>query len=114
MSTQAISTASLICAGQSQRMTALRERPVATPAAHGTEFLDGMLEPGHRPLAKGEMLVLPTLDATLVVLEGEIWLTRDGDPEDHILGAGSCRHLGRRDQAMAQALRPSRVRLIGA
>ncbi len=60
------------------------------------------------------MLVLPAIDATLVCLEGELWLTRDGDPEDYILGAGSCLHLARGDQAMVQALQSSRVRLINA
>lgn len=114
MTAQAISTTSLICADQSQRGAALHRGRISAPLSHGTEFRDGMLELGRRSLAKGEMLVLPALDTTLVVLEGELWLTRDGDPEDYILGAGSCLHLGRKDQAMAQALRPSRVRLIGA
>jgi hypothetical protein len=72
-----------------------------------------MLAVGRKELAKGDMLVLPAIDATLVCLDGELWLTRDGDPEDYILGAGSSLYLGRKDQAMVQALRPSQVRLIG-
>lgn len=114
MSAQAISSAPMICAGQSRRAATMRERTDAIPGGHGTEFQQGMLEPARRQLAKGEMLVLPAIDATLVCLEGELWLTRDGDIEDYILGAGSSLHLGHGDQAMVQALQASRLRLISA
>lgn len=112
MSAQAISAASLICASQSRRALTLRGNKAATHDSHATEFPEGMLKLGRRQLAKGDVLVLPAIDATLVCLEGELWLTRDGDAEDYILGAGRCLHLGRADQAMVQALRPSRLRLI--
>ena len=114
MPAPAISSASLICASRSRRAMTLRDNEAATRDSHATEFQDGMLESGRRQLAKGDMLVLPAIDATLVCLEGELWLTRDGDAEDYILGAGRCLHLGRADQAMLQALRPSRLRLIAA
>lgn len=114
MPAQAISTASLICAGRSRRGLTMRGGQPTADAGNATEFQNGMLGRSRRQLAKGEMLVLPAIDATLVCLEGELWLTRDGDPEDYILGAGNCLHLGSRDQAMVQALQSSRVRLITA
>ncbi|MBI5107235.1 MAG: DUF2917 domain-containing protein [Rhodocyclales bacterium] len=114
MTAQSISQASLICAGQSQRAATLRGERRAAPAAHGTEFHNGMLEPGRRQLAQGQLLSLPAIDATLVCLDGELWLTRDGDAEDYILGAGGSLHLRHNDQAAVQALRPSRLRLIPA
>ncbi|MBL8480155.1 MAG: DUF2917 domain-containing protein [Sterolibacteriaceae bacterium] len=114
MSAQAISLASLICAGRSQRARAMRGSQSGTRDGHATEFQEGMLELGRRQLAKDEILVLPAIDATLVCLEGELWLTRDGDPEDYILGAGNCMRLGSRDRAMLQALQSSRVHLITA
>ena len=114
MSAQAISATSLICASQSRRALTLRGNKAATRDSHATEFPEGMLDLGRQPLAKGDVRVLPAIDATLVCLEGELWLTRDGDAEDYILSAGACLHLGRADQAMVQALRPSRLRLIAA
>ncbi len=114
MSAPAISIASLICTGRSQRARAMRGSQPATHAGNATEFQEGMLELSRRQLAKDEMLALPAIDATLVCLEGELWLTRDGDPEDYILGAGNSLHLRRGDQAMVQALRSSRLRLIAA
>ena len=104
MPSQAILPASLFGTGQS--------RPSNVPAAHGTEFQKGMLDQGRRGLAAGELLALPAIDATVVCMEGELWLTRDGDPEDYILGAGSSMHVWRNDQAAVQALKPSRLRLI--
>jgi hypothetical protein len=80
-------------------------------AGDGTEFLEGMLFPAPDAGA-GRLLALPARNATLVCVEGEVWLTRDGDREDYILGAGSSLHLGQRDQAMVQALKASRLRLI--
>lgn len=114
MHARAISIASLICAGRSQRARAMHGSQPGTRDCHATEFQEGMLDLGRRQLAKGDVLALPAIDATLVCLEGELWLTRDGDPEDYILGAGNCLHLGSRDQTMVQALQSSRVRLITA
>lgn len=84
------------------------------PVRHGTEFQSGMLEPGHRELARGQLLALPAIKATLLCLEGELWLTRDGDIEDYILGAGASRQVQPGDKAVVLALKPSRLRLISA
>ena len=114
MSAQAIPIASLVYISRSQRARAMRGGQSSIRDGHATEFQDGMHQLGRRRLAKGEMLVLPAIDATLVCLEGELWVTRDGDPEDYILGAGNCLHLGIRDQAVEQALQSSRGRLVTA
>lgn len=112
MSTQAISSASLICAARARRVSTLRDEPDATAKGDANEFLEGMLIAGRQTLDPGRLLALPARNATLVCVAGEVWLTRDGDREDYILGAGSSLHLGQRDQAMVQALKPSRLRLI--
>lgn len=112
MTSQAISSASVICAERSRRVAAMRNSTRPAAKRDGTEFLEGMLVTGRQALDPGRLLALPARDATLVCVEGEVWLTRDGDREDYILGAGGCLHLGRRDQAMVQALKPSRLRLI--
>lgn len=114
MSTQAISSTSLICTGRSRRAATMACSLRAAAKGNGTEFLEGMLVAGRQALAPGRLLALPARNATLVCIEGEVWLTRDGDREDYILGAGSSLHLGQRDQAMVQALKPSRLRLIPA
>ena len=67
-----------------------------------------------RGLAKSQLLALPDMDMTLVCLEGELWLTREGDSEDYILGPGGSFTVRRGDRAAVQALRPSRVRIDGA
>jgi hypothetical protein len=114
MTAQAIPTASLICAGRARRAAMLREAPRRKPSGHVTEFQEGMLGTGRRQLGKNELLNVQGIDATLVCLAGELWLTRRGDAEDHILGAGGSLHLGRADRAVVQALQASRVRLIPA
>jgi quercetin dioxygenase-like cupin family protein len=65
-----------------------------------------------RVLAKSQLLALPDANAKLVCLEGELWLTRDGDSEDYILGPGRSFTVRRGDRAAVQALKPSRVRLV--
>ncbi|MDP1611670.1 MAG: DUF2917 domain-containing protein [Sulfuritalea sp.] len=62
-------------------------------------------------LARREMLMLPATCRQLIVLAGEIWLTRDGDAEDYILRPGQRLALGREDRAAVQALQASRFRL---
>ncbi len=114
MTTQAISQASRIGAGQAPRTATLRGRRTDAPAAHGTEFQKGMLDHGRRELAKGELQPLPAINVTVVCLDGELWLTRDGDAEDYILGAGCSLHVKHDDQAVVVALKPSRLRLIPA
>ena len=67
-----------------------------------------------RDLARNELLALPDEDLDLICLSGKLWLTRDGDVEDYVLGAGQSFALRRGDKAAVQALQASRVRLIAA
>jgi hypothetical protein len=67
-----------------------------------------------RTLAKNQLLVLPDAATTLVCMEGELWLTRDGDIEDYILGPGKSFAARAGDRVTVQALRPSRLRLDAA
>lgn len=106
---------SLILPSQEQRRTRFPAAAAPAPAANATEFLTGMHLPGvERALAKNRMLALPDANLTLVCLAGELWLTRDGDSEDYILGPGQTFTVRRGDGTAAQALRPSRVRLTPA
>lgn len=109
-----ISIASLICASRPQRATAMRDIPRAIQRPDVSAFQRRMDRPYRRDLEQGEILELPTGLATVVCLGGELWLTRDGDIRDYILGAGSCMHLDARDQTTVQALKASRLRLISA
>ena len=112
MTAPALSTSSLICMNRSRRAALMRP---AAAAAHATQFREGMharatAEPG-QSLARGQLVLLPARELDLLCLDGELWLTRDGDAEDYILGPGQRLTLGRKDQAAVQALRPSRFRL---
>ena len=81
-------------------------------APNATEFLAGMHALGVEwVLAKNQLLALPDANTKLVCLEGELWLTRDGDSEDYILGPGRSFTVRRDDRAVVQALEPSRLRL---
>ena len=111
MSTQAISTSSLICIGRSRRSEMMR----VAGTRNATEFHERMhatlpAEP-EQALAKGQLRPLPNRNLTLHCLEGEIWLTRYGDREDYILGPGQTLAVRRGDQAAIQALRDCRFRL---
>ncbi|NJD33737.1 MAG: DUF2917 domain-containing protein [Betaproteobacteria bacterium] len=66
---------------------------------------------GERALAKNQLLALPDTSAMLVCLEGELWLTREGDSEDYILGPGRSFAVRSGDRVVVQALQPSRLRL---
>lgn len=63
-------------------------------------------------LASKALIDLSDVDLTLICLEGELWLTRDLDPEDHILQSGQRFTIVRSDKAIVHALRQSRIRLI--
>ncbi len=103
---------SLLCQGRPQRRSLFAEMAAATPAGNATGFHSGMLIPAlERTLAKDQMFALPAADMRLVCLEGELWLTRDGDIEDYILGPGQGFDARRGDKVTVQALRPSRIRL---
>ncbi len=99
---------SILCNQRSERRRTMTQD---TSAYRDDGFHQGMKDVS---LAANRLLALPPAALTVLCLEGELWLTRDGDYEDHILGAGQRFMVGRRDQATVQALRPSRVRIISA
>ncbi len=112
MNTHAHIASSLLCQGRPRRRSLFAEVAAATLAGNATGFHSGMHLPApERSLAKDQMLALPAVDTRLVCLEGELWLTRDGDIEDYILGPGQGFDARRGDKLTVQALRPSRVRL---
>ncbi len=87
----------------------------AFAADHANEFRSGMHAGGvEHALAKNQLLVMPDADTSLLCLEGELWLTRDGDIEDYILGPGKSFIARRGDKVAVMALRPSRLRLAAA
>ncbi len=115
MNTSAYLASSLLCQPREKRRARFAELSAPASAANATGFLTGMQGPGvERALARNQLLALPAADTKLVCLEGEVWLTRDGDIEDYILGPGKTFLARRSDQVMVQALQPSRVRLAPA
>lgn len=116
MTAQTFSLASVICLPRHQRAAMMREMSARSPAADATEFHRGMHAnapvPPEHSLMRNQMFSLPAQDLTLLCLSGELWVTRDGDIEDYILGPGQSMSVGHADQAAAQALRPSQLRLI--
>ena len=112
MNAAAYLASSLICRSREKRRALFAARSAQAPAVNATEFREGMHTPGvERALAKRQLLALPDANATLVCLEGELWLTREADSEDHILGPGRSFAIRRGDRAAVQALKPSRLRL---
>ncbi|MFA7279443.1 MAG: DUF2917 domain-containing protein [Sterolibacterium sp.] len=65
-------------------------------------------------LASKALVDLSGIDLTLICLDGELWLTRDRDPEDHIVESGQRFTIRRSDKAVVHALRKSRIRLVRA
>jgi nicotinic acid mononucleotide adenylyltransferase len=45
--------------------------------------------------------------------EGSVWLTREGDPVDHVLASGKALQVEGHGRVVVQALRPARLRLAG-
>ncbi len=113
MSAQTVSATSLICLERGRRAAAMR---ATGSAGHATEFLYGMHAPAtggtEEALGKGQLRLLPPRELCLCCLSGQVWLTRDGDTEDYILGPGQLLAVGRDDRAAVQALRDSRIRLV--
>jgi hypothetical protein len=66
-----------------------------------------------RTLARDEVLRLPAgREGSSVRVEvGSVIVTREGDPEDHVLQAGAELHLPGRGLSLAWALEPSRVEI---
>lgn len=73
-------------------------------------FGSGTTPTGIQELPANGVLRLPQGDALrLRVASGQVWVTRAGDREDHVLGEGDVLALEARGRAVALALRPSRV-----
>jgi hypothetical protein len=101
-----------VCPSREQRRALFTAAAAPALAGNPTEFRTGMHAPDvERSLAKNQLLRLPDENLTLTCVDGELWLTRDGDREDYILGPGRSFVVRRGDKAAVQALRPSRVRL---
>ena len=94
------------CSAYAETALAMRLIPASAPQQAAAE--------AERLLAKREMLLLPDDAFDVVCLAGELWLTRDGDIEDYILGPGDQLSVKRGDKAALQALQPSRVKLLAA
>lgn len=89
------------CTGYAETAFAMRLQPTPPQAA-----------PRDHRLAARQLLALPNEYLSLICLSGELWLTRDGDIEDYILGPGQSLAIRPGDQAAVQALRPSELRLL--
>ena len=115
MNASAYLASSLICQSRERRRALFAAVPAPAPAADATEFHEGMhggsLPKVERSLAKNQLLALPAQDLTVLCLDGELWLTRDGDIEDYILGPGQSFAARGGDKVAVQALRASRLRL---
>ncbi len=112
MNATAYLASSLVCQSQEKRRALFAAASAAAPARNATEFREGMHSSSvERHLARSQLLALPDANAKLVCLEGELWLTRDGDIEDYILGPGQSFTVRHGDRAAVQALKPSRLRL---
>ncbi|MCX7166357.1 MAG: DUF2917 domain-containing protein [Rhodocyclales bacterium] len=115
MNASAHLASSLICQSQEKRRALFASMPAQAPVTDATEFHAGMHIPCiERALAKNKLLALPDANTKLICLAGELWLTRDGDIEDYIIGPGQSFVARREDKVTVQALRPSRVRLLAA
>jgi hypothetical protein len=58
----------------------------------------------HRRLAPGQAMHLGRLGGELTVIEGRVWLTRDGDLGDHVIEPGERIRLAVDDNAVVEAL----------
>ncbi len=102
-----------LCPGRAVRAAVLHP---ANAATHATAFPTGMHEtpPAEVDLAKNRLLALPPRRLKVLCVAGELWVTRDGDRRDYILGPGEALTLERGDRGAVQALRASRLRLSPA
>lgn len=115
MNASAHLASSLICPSPEKRRARFAAAAAPASATNATEFRAGMHLPSiERALAKNQLLALPDANTKLICLAGELWLTRDGDIEDYILGPGESFVVRRGDGAAVQALQPSRVRLVAS
>lgn len=73
-----------------------------------------LVPPSDRSIARGELVHLTPGQAVplghfggeLAVVVGSIWLTRDGDPADHVIERGERIRVGAADHAVIEALHP--------
>lgn len=63
-------------------------------------------------LEAGQLLTLDDAAGTRIVSRlGTVWITEEGDPEDHIVGPGETRLIGRGGRTLLQAMQPAWVAL---
>lgn len=63
-------------------------------------------------LEAGQVLTLDDAAGTRIVARlGTVWVTEEGDPEDHIVATGETRVVGRGGRTLLQALQPAWVAL---
>ncbi len=67
-------------------------------------------------LAKDEALLLRHLTSgrVLYALSGTVWVTREGDSRDHVLGPGGTFRVEGPGRIVVQALKPSRLIILSA
>jgi hypothetical protein len=63
-------------------------------------------------LEAGQLLTLDDAAGTRIVSRlGTVWITEEGDPEDHIVGPGETRLIGRGGRTLLQAMQPAWIAL---
>ncbi|HET7730552.1 MAG TPA: DUF2917 domain-containing protein [Usitatibacter sp.] len=63
-------------------------------------------------LKAGQLLTLDDAAGTRIVSRlGTVWVTEEGDPEDHIVGPGETRLIGRGGRTLLQAMQPAWIAL---
>jgi hypothetical protein len=63
-------------------------------------------------LQEGEVVILNDAEGTRIVARsGSVWVTEEGDRQDHIMGPGDARVVARPGRTVVQALSPSRIAL---
>jgi hypothetical protein len=65
-------------------------------------------------LEAGQMLTLDDAAGTRIVSRlGTVWVTEEGNHEDHIVGPGETLLIGRGGRTLLQAMQPAWVALLG-
>ncbi len=63
-------------------------------------------------LEEGQVVTLFDAKGTRIVARsGSVWVTEEGDRQDHIMGPGDARIVARPGRTIVQALAPSRIAL---
>jgi hypothetical protein len=67
---------------------------------------------GSLPLRRGSLMrIAGGRDLTIHVWRGTVWITQEGDPEDHFVGPGSRFRVTNAGLTLVSALQPSALRL---